>query len=152
MLKTVQRTIVIIITIITIVVFVVIFDDDTYYLVYLSSEHLFQVYTKYDGLLLQSVTAFLLQSVVLLQSEIVITKCDNFITTNSMANLGGWSKSVACKTAPLQLDSIFAQKDLPLGSPICFIRNARNPNITGNWTASSVLKYNCSSQFLSNTV
>ena len=68
MLKTVQRTIVTIITIITIVVFVVIF------------EHLFQVYTKYDGLLLQSVTAFLLQSVVLLQSEIVITKCDNFIT------------------------------------------------------------------------
>ena len=39
MLKTVQRTIVIIITIITIVVFVVIFDDDTYYWVYLSSEH-----------------------------------------------------------------------------------------------------------------
>ena len=58
MLKTVQRTIVIIITIITIVAFVVIFDDDTYYWVYLSSEHLFQVYTKYDGLLLQSVTAF----------------------------------------------------------------------------------------------
>ena len=80
MLKTVQRTIVIIITIITIVVLVVIFDDDTYYWVYLSSEHLFQVYTKYDGLLLQSVTAFLLQSVVLLQSEIVITKCDNFIS------------------------------------------------------------------------
>ena len=80
MVKTVQRTIVIIITIITIVVFAVIFDDDTYYWVYLSSEYLFQVYTKYDGLLLQSVTAFLLQSVVLLQSEIVITKCDNFIT------------------------------------------------------------------------
>ena len=55
MLKTVQRTIVIIITITTIVVFVVVFDDDTYYWVYLSSEHLFQVYTKYDGLLLQSV-------------------------------------------------------------------------------------------------
>ena len=59
MLKTVQRTIVIIITIITIVAFVVIFDDDTYYWVYLSSKPLFQVYTKYDGLLLQSVTAFL---------------------------------------------------------------------------------------------
>ena len=58
MLKTVQRTIVILITIITIVVFVVIFDDDTYYWVYLSSKPLFQVYTKYDGLLLQSVTAF----------------------------------------------------------------------------------------------
>ena len=55
------------------------------YWVYLSSEHLFQVYTKYDGLLLQNVTAFLLQSVVLLQSATIssesatgITKSDDY--------------------------------------------------------------------------
>ena len=58
--------------------------------VYLSSDHLFQVYykvrqvllqsataffiTKRDGLFLQSATAFLLQSAT------GITKCDNFIT------------------------------------------------------------------------
>jgi len=51
----------------------------------------------------------------------------------------GVGLEVACKTAPLQLDSIFAQKDLPLGSPMYFIRNARNRNITGNWTASFVI-------------
>ena len=63
--------------------------DDTYYWVYLSSDHLFQVYykarqvllqsatafsiTKYDGLLLQSATAFSLQS-----ATSVITKCDRY--------------------------------------------------------------------------
>lgn len=52
---------------------------------------------------------------------------------------GGLGLEVACKTAPLQLNSIFAQKDLPLGSPIYFIRYARNRNITGNWTACSVI-------------
>ena len=81
--------------IITVVVVVV--DDDTYYWVYLSSNHLFQVYykvrqvllqsataffiTKCDGLLLQSATAFLLQSATafLLQSVTsVITKCDRY--------------------------------------------------------------------------
>ena len=72
MLKTVQRTIVILITIITIVVFVVIFYDDTYYWVYLSSKPLFQVYTKYDGLLLQSVTAFFIAKCG------VITKWDSY--------------------------------------------------------------------------
>ena len=60
-----------------------------YYWVYLSSDHLFQVYykvrqvllqsataffiTKCDGLLLQSATAFLLQS-----ATSVITKCDRY--------------------------------------------------------------------------
>ena len=62
-----------------IVVFVVIVDDDTYYWVYLSPPNIyFKFITKYDGLLLQSVTAFLLQSEVLLQSEIVITNCDRY--------------------------------------------------------------------------
>ena len=78
-------------TLIIIIVVVVVVDDDTDYWVYLSSNHLFQVYykvrqvllqsataffiTKCDGLLLQSATAFLLQS-----ATSVITKCDNFIT------------------------------------------------------------------------
>ena len=65
------------------IVVVVVVDDDTYYWAYLSSDHLFQVYckvrqlffiTKCDGLLLQSATAFLLQSAT------GITECDNFIT------------------------------------------------------------------------
>ena len=66
------------------IVVVVVVNDDTYYWVYLSSYHLFQVYykvrqlfsliTKCDGLLLQSATGFLLQSAT------GITKCDNFIT------------------------------------------------------------------------
>ena len=65
-------------TLIIIFVVVVVVDDDTDYWVYLSSDHLFQVYynvrqvllqsataffiTKCNGLLLQSATAFLLQS------------------------------------------------------------------------------------------
>ena len=76
-------------TLIIIIVVVVVVDDDTYYWVYLSSDHLFQVYykvrqvllqsataffiTKCDGLLLQSATAFLLQS-----ATSVITKCDRY--------------------------------------------------------------------------
>ena len=90
-------------TLIIIVVVVVVVDDDTYYWVYLSSNHLFQVYykvrqvllqsatasaffiTECDGLLSQSATAFLLQSATsvitkcdrLLQSATIITKCDS---------------------------------------------------------------------------
>ena len=80
--------IIIVIIIIIIIVVVVVVDDDTNYWVYLSSDHLFQVYykvrqvllqsataffiTKYDGLLLQSATAFSLQS-----ATSVITKCDS---------------------------------------------------------------------------
>ena len=76
-------------TLIIIIVVVVVGDDDTYYWVYLSSNHLFQVYykvrqvllqsataffiTKCDGLLLQSATTFLLQS-----ATSVITKCDRY--------------------------------------------------------------------------
>ena len=76
-------------TLIIIIVVVVVVDDDTYCWVYLSSNHLFQVYykvrqvllqsataffiTKCDGLLLQSATAFLLQS-----TTSVITKCDRY--------------------------------------------------------------------------
>ena len=76
-------------TLIIIIVFVVVVDDDTDYWVYLSSDHLFQVYykvrqvllqsataffiTKCDGLLLQSATAFLLQS-----ATSVVTKCDRY--------------------------------------------------------------------------
>ena len=56
----------IIIIIIIIIVVVVIVDDDTDYWVYLSSNHLFQVYYKVRQVLLQSATG--------------ITKCDNFIT------------------------------------------------------------------------
>ena len=63
---------------IIIIIVVVVVDDDTYYWVYLSSDHLFQVYykvrwsfiTKCDGLLLQSATAFLLQSAT------ITKKCD----------------------------------------------------------------------------
>ena len=81
---------IIIIIIIIIIVVVVVVDHDTDYWVYMSLDHLFQVYykvrkvllqsvtasfvTKCDGLLLQSATAFLLQSAT------GITKCDNFIT------------------------------------------------------------------------
>ena len=76
-------------TLIIIIVVVVVGDDDTYNWVYLSSNHLFQVYykvrqvllqsataffiTKCDGLLSQSATAFLLQS-----ATSVITKCDRY--------------------------------------------------------------------------
>ena len=71
---------------------VVVVDDYTYYWVYLSSEHPFQVcykfatsvITKCDGLLLQSVTACLLQcatsvitsATILLQIATGITRCD----------------------------------------------------------------------------
>ena len=70
------------IIIIIIIVVVVVVHDDTNYWVYLSSDHLFQVYYKVRQL-------FLLQSAmvcyynvrqVLLQSATGITKCDNFIT------------------------------------------------------------------------
>ena len=76
-------------TLIIIIVVVVVVDDDTYYWVYLSSDHLFQVYYKGRQL-------FLLQSAIVcyykvrqlfyykvrqvLQSVAGITKCDNFIT------------------------------------------------------------------------
>ena len=53
-------------TLIIIIVVVVVVDNDTYYWVYLSSNHLFQVYYKVRQVLLQSATG--------------ITKCDNFIT------------------------------------------------------------------------
>ena len=75
---------------IIIIVFAVIVNDDTYYWVYLSSDHLFQVYYKVLQVLLQSATSFfitkcddlLLQSATafLLQSATGITKFDNFIT------------------------------------------------------------------------
>ena len=86
-----MRTLIIIIIIIIVVVVVV--DDDTYYWVYLSSDHLFQVYYKVRQVLLQSATAFfitkcdkcyykvrqVLQSVtILLQSATGITKCDDY--------------------------------------------------------------------------
>ena len=60
-------------TLIIIIVVVVVVDDDTYYWVYLSSDHLFQVYYKVRQVLLQSATAFLLQS-----ATSVITKCDRY--------------------------------------------------------------------------
>ena len=70
-----MRTLIIIIIIIVVVVVV---DDDTDYWVYLSTDHLFQVYYKVRQVLLQSATAFLLQSVtILLQSATGITKCDS---------------------------------------------------------------------------
>ena len=83
---------IIIIIIIIIIIFIVVdvvVHDDTNYWVYLSSDHLFQVYykvrqvllqsataffiTKCDGLLLQSATAFLLRS-----ATSVITKYDRY--------------------------------------------------------------------------
>ena len=54
---------------IIIIVFAVIVNDDTYYWVYLSFDHLFQVYYKVRQILLQSATAFF------------ITKCDSFFIT-----------------------------------------------------------------------
>ena len=73
------------IIIIIIIVVVVAVDDDTYYWVYLSSDHLFQVYYKVRQVLLQSVI-ILLQSATafLLQSATGFTKCDNFITKCGM--------------------------------------------------------------------
>ena len=65
--------IIIIIIIIIVIVVVVVVDDDTDYWVYLSSDHLFQVYYKVRQVLLQSATAFLLQS-----ATSVITKCDRY--------------------------------------------------------------------------
>ena len=76
-------------TLIIIIVVVVVVDDDTYYLVYLSSNHLFQVYYKVRQVLLQSATAFFITkcdgllsqsaTTVLLQSATsVITKCDRY--------------------------------------------------------------------------
>ena len=57
-----------------IITVVALVDDDIYYRVYMSSDHTFQVYYKVRQLiiiLLQSATAFLLQS-----STSVITKSD----------------------------------------------------------------------------
>ena len=67
-------TIIIIIIIIIIIVVVVIVDDDTDYWVYLSSDHLFQVYYKVRQVLLQSATAFFYYKV----RWSVITKCDDY--------------------------------------------------------------------------
>ena len=88
---------------------VVLVDDDTYYWVYLSSNHLFQVYykvrqvllqsataifiTKCDGLLLQSATAFLLQSA----TAIFITKCDGLLLQSATAFLLQSATSVITK-------------------------------------------------------
>ena len=58
--------IIIIIIVIIIIVVVVVVHDDTNYWVYLSSDHLFQVYYKVRQVLLQSATAFF------------ITKCDDY--------------------------------------------------------------------------
>ena len=49
-----------------IITVVAVVDDDTYYWVYMSSNHKFQVYYKVRQLLLQSATAYF------------ITKCDSF--------------------------------------------------------------------------
>ena len=49
-----------------IITVVAVVDDDTYYRVYMSSNHKFQVYYKVRQLLLQSATAYF------------ITKCDSF--------------------------------------------------------------------------
>ena len=51
-------------TLIIIIVVVVVVDDDAYYWVYLPTDHLFQVYYKVRQALLQSATAFLLQSAI----------------------------------------------------------------------------------------
>ena len=61
-------------TLIIVIVVVVVVDDDTNYWVYLSSDHLFQVYYKVRQLFYYKVRQ------VLLQSATGITKCDNFIT------------------------------------------------------------------------
>ena len=73
--KTVQWNVIIIITYtMTIITVVAVVDDDTYYRVYMSSDHTFQVYYKVRQLiLLQSATAFLLQS-----AATVITKRDRY--------------------------------------------------------------------------
>ena len=53
----------------TIITVVAVVDDDTYYRVYMSSNHTFQVYYKVRQLLLQSTTTYF------------ITKCDSFFIT-----------------------------------------------------------------------
>ena len=68
-------------TLIIIIVVVVVVDDEAYYWVYLSSNHLFQVYYKVRQVLLQSATAFFITKCdgLLLQSATsVITKCDRY--------------------------------------------------------------------------
>jgi len=56
-------------------------EEDTYYWVYLSSDHLFQVYYKVRQVLLQSATAFFITKCdsLLLQSAtaLLVKKCDN---------------------------------------------------------------------------
>ena len=84
-----------------IITVVAIVDDDTYCRVYMSSDHTFQVYYKVRQLiLLQSATAFLLQS-----STSVITKCDNFITKCDRTD------------GPLALWARFLLSNLPLARP-----------------------------------
>ena len=69
-------------------VVVVVVDDDTDYWVYLSSEHLFQLYYKVRQVLLQSATAFFITKCdkcyykvrQVLQSATIITKCDSTYT------------------------------------------------------------------------
>ena len=68
-------------TLIIIIVVVVVVDDEAYYWVYLSSNHLFQVYYKVRQVLLQSATAFFITKCdgLLLQSATsIITKCDRY--------------------------------------------------------------------------
>ena len=61
-------------------------DDDTYYWVYMSSNHTFQVYYKVRQLLLQSATAYfitkcdgLLLAVITKYDSFFITKCDGLL-------------------------------------------------------------------------
>ena len=61
-------------TLIIIIVVVVVVDDDTYYWVYLSSDHLFQVYYKVRQVLLQSATG--------------ITKCDDYYKVRQYKVIG----------------------------------------------------------------
>ena len=66
---------------IIVVVVAVVVDDDTYYRVYLSSDHPFQVYYQVRQVWLQSATAYLITKCygLLLQSATsVMTKCDRY--------------------------------------------------------------------------
>ena len=98
----------IIIIIIIIIVVVVIVDDDTDYWVYLSSNHLFQVYYKVRQVLLQSATAFYYKvRQVLLQSATGITKCDNFITKcDRYYNVRRLLQSATVQTSGIDLNTV----------------------------------------------
>ena len=138
------------------IVVVVVVDDYTYCWVYLSSDHLFQVYYKVRQVLLQSATAFLLQSAivcyykvrqlfyekvrqVLLQSATGTTKCDNFITKcDRYYKVRRLLQSATEQSPLLHRPSKKARRETDRGCYVVVtkprpITNARNAIWVGRW-------------------